>query len=82
MPTRKQRRRRQKLHRHEYEEVYIDPERRHVHFKETKVVRLGPAMSMWSLGINSGNFSPDGRTLSGEGTDEFGTYAWSATKSE
>ena len=26
MPTRKQRRRRQKLHRHEYEEVYIDPE--------------------------------------------------------
>ncbi len=26
MPTRKQRRRRQKLHRHEWEEVYIDPE--------------------------------------------------------
>ena len=25
MPTRKQRRRRQKLQRHEYEEVYIDP---------------------------------------------------------
>ena len=61
-------------------EGYIDPARRHVHFKETKVVRLGPAMSMWSLGINTGTFSPDGRTLSGEGTDEFGTYAWSATR--
>ena len=63
-------------------EGYIDPARRHVHFKETKVVKLGPAMSMWSLGINSGTFSPDARTLSGEGTDEFGTYAWSATKVE
>ena len=63
-------------------EGYIDPVMRHVHFKETKVVRLGPAMSMWSLGLNSGNFSADGRTLSGEGTDEFGTYGWNATKME
>jgi len=63
-------------------EGYIDPALRRVHFKETRVVRLGPSMSMWSLGLNAGRFSPDGRTLSGEGTDEFGTYGWNVTKSE
>ena len=61
-------------------EGYIDPANRHVHFKETRVVKLGPAMSEWSLGLNSGTFSADGSTLAGEGTDEFGTYGWSATK--
>lgn len=61
-------------------EGYINPARRLVHFKETRVVRLGAEMSMWSLGINQGTFSADGRTLSGEGTDEFGTYGWNATK--
>ena len=61
-------------------EGYIDPARRLVHFKETRVVRLGPAMSEWSLGLNSGTFSVDGRTLAGEGTDEWGTYGWSAKK--
>jgi hypothetical protein len=61
-------------------EGYIDPEQRHVHFKETKVVKLGPEMSEWSLGLNAGDFSPDGRTLSGEGTDEWGSYRWNVTR--
>ena len=61
-------------------EGYIDPDRRLVHFKETRVVRLGPGMSEWSLGLNSGTFSADARTLAGEGTDEWGTYGWSATR--
>ena len=62
-------------------EGYIDPETRRVHFKETRVVTLGANMGKWSLGINSGSFSPDGRRLSGYGTDEWGTYGWDAVKS-
>ena len=61
-------------------EGYIDPAMRTVHFKETRVVRLGAEMGKWSLGINSGTFAADGRTLSGTGTDEWGTYGWDATK--
>ena len=61
-------------------EGYIDPVMRRVHFKETRVVRLGPAMSEWSLGLNTGTFSADARSLSGEGTDEWGTYGWTATR--
>lgn len=57
-------------------EGYIDPESRRVHFNETRVVKLGPGMSEWSLGINTGTFSPDGRTLAGFGTDRWGSYQW------
>jgi hypothetical protein len=62
-------------------EGYIDPETRRVSFKETKVLKVNAAMGKWSLGINSGTFSPDGRSLTGTGTDEWGTYGWGATKS-
>ena len=61
-------------------EGYIDPAGRRVHFKETRVIKLGPAMREWSLGLNSGSFSPDGRTLTGFGTDKWGTYDWDASK--
>ena len=59
----------------------LDREARKLNFKETKVVRLGPRMDKWSLGINSGRISPDGRSLTGLGLDEWGDYDWSATKS-
>ena len=60
-------------------EGYIDPAERRVQFMETKVVRLGPGMKEWSLGINSGTISADGRTLTGFGTDKWGTYEWNAS---
>lgn len=58
----------------------LDPEKRTVFFHETKVRKLGTHMSEWSLGTNSGSFSPDGRTLTGFGTDKWGSYGWDATK--
>lgn len=57
----------------------IDSGDRRVFFHETKVNRLG-AYSEWSLGTNSGAFSPDGRTLAGSGIDKWGVYKWKLTK--
>ena len=58
----------------------LDPKLRRVFFHETKVLKLGPEMSEWSLGTNSGQFSPNGRVLSGTGTDRWGSYSWVASK--
>ena len=58
----------------------IDAEARRVFFRETKVIRLGPGMSEWSLGTNTGIFLPDGRTLKGTGIDKWGMYDWQAKK--
>lgn len=52
---------------------------RRVFFRETKIAELG-MFSEWSLGTNSGEFSFDGRTLSGTGIDRWGTYRWSVSK--
>jgi hypothetical protein len=57
----------------------LDPDERTVFFRETKVLKLGE-YSGWSLGTNAGSFSSDGRTLTGTGTDKWGTYGWDATK--
>ena len=57
----------------------IDESDRRVFFHETKVLKIG-AYSEWSLGTNSGAFSPDGSTLSGTGIDKWGTYQWDLTK--
>lgn len=61
-----------------FEGTFHDENRR-VFFRETKVAELGP-FSEWSLGTNSGEFSFDGRTLSGTGVDRWGTYKWSVSK--
>ncbi len=53
---------------------------RRVFFRETKVVKLGSEMSEWSLGTNSGSFSPNGLSITGTGTDRWGTYNWDASK--
>lgn len=58
----------------------LDPDERSVFFHETKVLKLGPHMSGWSLGTNAGSFSPDGRRLTGTGTDKWGSYGWDASK--
>jgi hypothetical protein len=58
----------------------IDLNGRTVSFRETKVLDYGE-YSQWSLGKNSGAFSADGRTLTGTGTDKWGTYGWDASKS-
>jgi len=58
----------------------VDPEERTIFIKETKVVRLGPSMSEWSLGTNTGSFSADGRSLTGTGIDKWGEYGWEAAK--
>jgi hypothetical protein len=58
----------------------LDAAERRVFFRELKVIKLGPEMSEWSLGTNTGVFSPDGRTLTGTGIDKWGTYDWAASK--
>ena len=58
----------------------LDADGRKVYFRETRVLRLGPEMSEWSLGTNTGSFSPDARTLTGIGSDKWGTYGWDASK--
>lgn len=58
----------------------FDPEEQRVFFREIRVNKLGPEMSEWSLGTNTGTFSPDGRTVTGTGIDKWGTYGWDATK--
>ena len=57
----------------------LDSNSRTVLIKETKVLNHGEH-SRWSLGTNTGSFSLDGRTMSGAGTDEYGTYFWDVTK--
>jgi len=57
----------------------LDPVERKLFFKETKILKLG-AYEGWSLGTNTGSFSPDGGVLTGIGTDEWGTYGWDAAK--
>lgn len=58
----------------------FDSDGRSVAFQETKVIKLGSEMSMWSLGENSGYFTPDGRTMFGSGHDQWGTYRWEMTR--
>jgi len=57
-------------------EGWIDGAQRRITIQETSVIKLGPDMSMWSLGKNQGNFSYDGQTLTGTGKDQWGTYGW------
>jgi len=57
----------------------LDPDSRTVWIKETKVIDHGDH-TRWSLGTNTGSFSLDGRTMTGTGTDEYGTYFWDVTK--
>ncbi len=57
----------------------FDPESRALSFNETEVVRLGAAMSVWSLGENRGAISRDGRMIYGTGVDEWGQYAWAVS---
>jgi hypothetical protein len=57
----------------------FEPATRTLRFNETKIVRLGPDMSEWSLGKNTGFISPDARTLTGIGHDKWGQYTWSAS---
>ena len=57
----------------------IDEGDRRVFFHETKVMKIG-AYGEWSLGTNSGAFSPDGNILSGTGVDKWGTYQFELTK--
>ena len=57
----------------------LDANSRTVLIQETKVLDHGQHRR-WSLGTNTGTFSLDGGTLSGSGTDEYGTYFWDATK--
>lgn len=54
---------------------------RTVSFRETKVVSHGE-YHPWSLGTNTGSFSRDGRTLTGTGSDEYGSYGWNASKDQ
>lgn len=57
----------------------FDEGRRRIFFRETKVIKLG-IYQEWSLGTNTGTFSSDGRTLSGDGIDKWGLYGWDAVK--
>lgn len=57
----------------------FDPNTRKFHFNETKILRLGPQMSEWSLGKNTGTISQDTRTLTGHGQDKWGHYTWAAS---
>lgn len=56
------------------------PVTRELRFNETKVVRLGSEMQVWSLGENRGSISCDGRILYGTGVDKFGQYTWALTR--
>ena len=57
----------------------FDAEGQRVLIRETKILSLGNYAG-WSLGTNTGTFSPDGRTLSGTGIDRWGTYQFELTK--
>ena len=57
----------------------FEPTTRTLRFNETRVVRLGPAMTWWSLGKNVGTLSADGRYISGTGVDKNGEYSWYAS---
>ena len=57
----------------------FDPQTRMLYFDETKVVRLGDDMRVWSLGKNSGIISEDGRMMVGDGHDKWGQYGWAAS---
>jgi hypothetical protein len=57
----------------------VDKEARSVFLHETKVLSIGE-YATWSLGTNSGSFSGDGQTLTGTGTDKWGSYVWELTK--
>jgi hypothetical protein len=57
----------------------FDAEGQRVLLREIRVLSLGN-FSGWSLGTNTGTFSPDGRTLSGTGIDKWGSYNWRVIK--
>jgi len=51
-----------------------------IYFRETNVLTIDKSLGKWSLGKDRGTFSSDGKTMSGEGQDEYGLYGWSMTK--
>lgn len=56
----------------------VTPGSQQVVIKETRILSKG---SSWSLGTDTGSFSPDGRTMSGTGKDaQNPSYSWSFTK--
>ncbi|HKP69117.1 MAG TPA: hypothetical protein VJV05_07530 [Pyrinomonadaceae bacterium] len=57
----------------------LDANSRTVLIQETKVINHGQHRR-WSLGTNTGAFSLDGKSLTGTGVDEYGTYYWDASK--
>ena len=56
----------------------FDPATGALHFDEIAVLSLGD-YGEWSLGRNKGFISPDGQFIAGVGTDEWGSYYWSAS---
>ena len=58
----------------------LDAGERAVSFEEIKIVKLGPDMPSWSLGVNTGSFSVDGHVLTGTGQDKHSRYGWDAVK--
>ena len=51
-----------------------------IYFHETKVLTIDKSLGKWSLGKDRGTFSTDGRSIFGDGQDEYGTYEWSMKK--
>jgi hypothetical protein len=51
-----------------------------IDFRETKVLTIDKSLGKWSLGKDRGAFSNDGRSMYGDGQDEYGFYEWSMTK--
>ena len=51
-----------------------------IYFHETKVLTIDKSLGKWSLGNDRGTFSSDGKSMFGDGQDEYGTYEWGMTK--
>ncbi|HKC64480.1 MAG TPA: hypothetical protein VKB86_12635 [Pyrinomonadaceae bacterium] len=55
----------------------IDPVSRKVTIRETSLLR---GTSDYSLGVETGLISSDGKEMSGDGTDKYATFTWSYSK--
>ena len=51
-----------------------------IYFRETEVLSIDKSLGEWSLGKDVGTFSSNGKTMLGEGQDDYGFYHWSMTK--
>jgi hypothetical protein len=51
-----------------------------IYFHETKVLTIEKSLGKWSLGRDRGTFSPDGKSMFGDGQDEYGFYEWEMAK--